>query len=66
MFDTDKNSFASKLTIDMLVYIGPTYTMYVGITLFSVTSQICLTLAQRASLCWVNGILQRWPNGVMN
>ena len=34
MFDTDKHYFASKLTTDMSVYVGPTYTMYVGITLF--------------------------------
>ena len=34
MFDTDIHYFASKLTTDMSVYIGPTYTMYVGITLF--------------------------------
>ena len=33
MFDTDKN-FASKLTTDMSVYVGPTYTMYVGTMLF--------------------------------
>ena len=33
MFDTDKH-FASKLTTDMSVYVGPMYTMYVGITLF--------------------------------
>ena len=33
MFDTDKHYFASKLTTDMSVYVGPTYTMYVGITL---------------------------------
>ena len=34
MFDMDKHYFASKLTTDMSVYIGPTYTMYIGITLF--------------------------------
>ena len=31
MFDTDKHYFASKLMTDMWVYIGPTYTKYVGI-----------------------------------
>ena len=31
--DTDKHYFASKLTTDMSVYVGPTYTMYVGISL---------------------------------
>ena len=61
MFDTDKNYFASKLTTDMSVYVGPTYTMYVGITLFQcylsnmsyVGPTLCqyvgLTEAQRAS-----------------
>ena len=34
MFDTDKHYFASKLTTDMSVYVGPTYTVYVGVTLF--------------------------------
>ena len=34
MFDTDKHYFASKLTTDMSVYVGPVYTMYAGITLF--------------------------------
>ena len=34
MFDTDAHYFASKLTTDMSVYVGPMYTMYVGITLF--------------------------------
>ena len=34
MFDTDKYYFASKLTTDISVYVGPMYSMYVGITLF--------------------------------
>ena len=34
MFDTDKHYFAFKLTTDMSVNVGPTYTMHVGITLF--------------------------------
>ena len=34
MFVMDKHYFTSKLTTDMSVYVGPTYTMYVGITLF--------------------------------
>ena len=34
MFDTDKHYFASKMTTDMSVYDGPTYTMNVGIRLF--------------------------------
>ena len=49
MFDTDKHYFASKLTTDMSVYVGPTYTMYVGITLFQLTHSICPTLAQRCA-----------------
>ena len=34
MFDTDKHYFAPKLTTDMSIYVGPTYIMYVVITLF--------------------------------
>ena len=34
IIDTDKHYFSSKLTTDMSVYVRPTYTMYVGITLF--------------------------------
>ena len=33
MFDTDKHYFESKFTTEMS-YVGPTYIMYVGITLF--------------------------------
>ena len=57
MFDTDKHYFASKLTTDMSVYVGPTYTMYVGITLFQCYIPVKYVLR------WPNVAPTRWPYG---
>ena len=52
----DKHYFASKLTTDISVYVGPTFTMYVGITLFQ-----CYHV--KYVLRWPNVAPIRWPYG---
>ena len=64
MFDMDKHYIASKLTIDMSVYIGPTYTMYIGRTLFQCYSSN-MSYCKLAQHC-ANMLALQWPKEQVN
>ena len=73
-----KRNSARMVAFGMPTYVGPTYAMYVGPTLYqrymsnmsyvgaTLRQHVGPTMVQRANLRWTNVVCQRWANVVAN